>query len=200
MDWMKVVRYFAVMRKLFIWEARMRQLARQILTGFGVVTVICILAGAVHLITPDEVTFWTAATALFTGAVGFVAWYQIGEIKRQQRGWETLRICNVYDVDPVLDRAVCTIRSAVKQGKSRIEVKLEITTLLNYFESIALGISQGFYEEKIVRIHLGDIMKAHADFYLSEPLISQLNFSSNFISIKRLIARWYPNANPSSGR
>lgn len=169
------------------------KLISKVLIGAGVISLVFIVGGILHLVTSDEVAFWTAATALATCAVGFIAWFQIGEIKRQQQGWETLRACNLYDLDPTLDRAVCAMRAARKTNMPLKEVDLEITTVLNYFEGIAIGMQQGFYDPKIVRPHLGDLMKTHCDYYFSRSIAEEAGISvDDFGGVKELLAKWYP--------
>lgn len=113
--------------------------------------------------------FWVAVTALATGALSLVAWYQIGALERQQRGWETLRICNLYDIDPILvgHRKILAREWAKGCPESHL-FAFEFTGILNYFDAIAIGIKQGFYKESIVRAHLGNIMAQYRDTWFAD--------------------------------
>jgi hypothetical protein len=48
------------------------------------------------------VDWWTAVQGVALVCAAIIAWYQIGALRRDQRGWETLKACEKYDTDPVL--------------------------------------------------------------------------------------------------
>jgi hypothetical protein len=173
---------------------RYRKSTQSALIGIGLVALASIVAMLLHQIVSDESAFWTAMLAVATGILGGIAWYQIGEIKRQQQGWETLRMCNAYDLDPTLHKAACEIRRVISGGVDIRDAEVEIKTRLNYFEAIAIGISQGFYDPKIVREHLGGILKDHVELYLKPPYLETLKFDGHFEGIKSLVETWYPEA------
>jgi hypothetical protein len=109
----------------------------------------------------------TALLALFTGLLAWIAWKQLGDIKAQQRGWESLKACERYDSDPEITRALRRLRRARKCGdipNDPAAVSFDFATVLNYLEALATGIEQGFYDEKIVRDHMQPI----ADFHIGE--------------------------------
>jgi hypothetical protein len=54
--------------------------------------------------------WWAAIQGLATIAVAIIAGYQIRQLRKDQGGWETLRACEKYDTDPVLDKALMCIR------------------------------------------------------------------------------------------
>lgn len=142
----------------------------------------------------DSNLLWTALAAIGTCATALIAWYQIGAIKRQQQGWETLRICGQYDTDPVLDRALCEIRKAPKlQNGERdyTDLHLEIVTVLNYFETIATGVLQHFYDDGIVRSQLEDLMRGSVAKYLDDKVLARASIKrESYPYLHRLLKNW----------
>ncbi len=66
--------------------------------------------------------------------------------------------------------------------------------LLNYFDSIAIGIKQGFYDEAICREHIGPIFKAWTGhFQTSNPETYEAVMSNNYAAANLLLNAW---ANP----
>lgn len=119
---------------------------------------------------------WVTAAA--TVVVAVAAWIQLPLISRQVRElseqirlsreaeqnaerrlreWETLKACQRYDYDPVLEAAPRRVARASVGGTDYrnpgIE-KRDIVTLLNYLDGLAIGIEQGLYLENIVKDHL----------------------------------------------
>lgn len=107
---------------------------------------------------------WAMVSALGTLATAGVAGWQIWQLRWDQKGRETLKACERYESDPVLDRALCALRDARISGalaKAPKNYSLEATTVLNYLDGIAIGVKQGFYNEAVVRDHLEPIMTDH---------------------------------------
>jgi hypothetical protein len=138
---------------------------------------------------------WCAALqgAALTFAV-LVACYQLWALRHDQRGWETLKACEKYDTDPVLDNALQKLRewrSAQEGPKDPKKYTLEARTLSNYFEGIALGVAQGFYDERVVRDHLQDIMEDHVEEFFTPPVIKDMGFSRGEISrLRVMLGSW----------
>lgn len=143
--------------------------------------------------TTDWMTAWaTIATAVATFGLVGVAWYQLGAISKNQKEWETLKACERYDSDPILDRVLCVLRDARNSGElfsaPVSKYSLEYRTVLNYFEGLATGVEQGFYIETIVRDHMSEIIQ----FHMSEGL-EQLKLPRSphdFTKIESLLATW----------
>jgi hypothetical protein len=167
--------------------------------------------------TPDTVA--SIFTAVATIAIALGAWVQlplvaaqVRELARQldlsreaennaehrAREWETLKICQKYDFDPVLDRVAQNIRrrSQVDGAKDYSKaVPEDLVCVLNYLDGIALGIDQGLYIETIVKEQMERIFKVHVDDFL----LSGLADRASFPSLLALHARWFaPQATPSS--
>jgi len=56
--------------------------------------------------------WWSAIQGVAIIATAIIAWWQIGSLKRQQKGWKTLEVCERYESDPVLDAALKALRKA----------------------------------------------------------------------------------------
>lgn len=123
----------------------------------------------------DWTATFTALTAASTGALAFVAWQQLREIKRAQRNWATLQACDRYDLDPIISATVKELkRYEFADDATRIDLrqstKDNATRLLNFLDAIAIGIEQGFYNREIVRDHLFRIMQDWVDLFKVWPI------------------------------
>ena len=144
----------------------------------------------------DFGVFWAAVAAIGTVATALVAWYQIGALKRQQQGWETLKACDRYDTDPVIDAALNKLRDHRNSGtlaSNPMAVRLEITTVLNYLDGVATGIAQGLYDERIARDHLEPIMRDHVREFLSLEMTGKMEFElASYERLLQLLDSWKP--------
>ena len=61
----------------------------------------------------------------------------------------------------------------------------------NYFEGMVLGARQGFYDERIVRDHLEDIIMDHAAEFLGEPMSTQMGIHKDGYSrLLKALGEW----------
>ena len=107
---------------------------------------------------------WAAVQGIALIGAALIAWYQIGALRREQKNWETLKACERYESDQVLTQCLMALREARLDSKLTAEPRrysLEMSTILNYLEGIAIGVEQGFYDKNIVRDHLEIIMRGH---------------------------------------
>ena len=107
----------------------------------------------------------------------------------QRRKWATLQACDRYDMDPEITAAVRFLRRFHPFSSVRLappsgigadfnqlptpsvqdpawagltndqRYTMSAGLLLNYFDSIAIGINQQFYDEDICRDHIGNIVR-----------------------------------------
>ena len=111
------------------------------------------------------------ATALATIIVAVAAWIQLPLISQQVQGlskqirlsreaeehaerrtreWETIKACERYNFDPVIEAATKRVWEASKNGADykRPEVaQRDLVVVLNYLDGIAIGVGQGLYIE-----------------------------------------------------
>ena len=137
---------------------------------------------------------WVAIQGVALILATCIAWYQLWRLRRDQRGWETLKACERYDMDQVLDRALCHLRKGRNEKKFSTaprEYSLEVAAVSNYFEGMVLGARQGFYDERIVRDHLEDIIRDHAVEFLGEPMSTQMGFHKDGYSrLLKALGEW----------
>jgi len=132
--------------------------------------------------TDDLLVLFTLVLALATIALVWVAWKQLGDAKAQQRSWESLKACEKYDFDPVLNDVLKTLRTARRNGSlfsDPDKYSLEIFTLLNYLEGLVAGIQEGFYNEEVVRSHMDTIIRFHVAEFLNDNITNKLNIQKS---------------------
>lgn len=116
----------------------------------------------------QDTAYYTLPLAIFTfllvlatAAIAYLAQRQLSIGQKQQRKWATLAACDRWDIDNALRDANKKLKSAIRdiQTNPLPEIyAIEYVTIFNYFDSIAIGIKQEFYEQDIVLPHLGNIM------------------------------------------
>jgi hypothetical protein len=118
-------------------------------------------------------TAWTAISALanailtfLTGGLLVFAVYQVLTVKRDAKITRTLAACERYDIDPVLDQITRRLSDAFDDGslhREPTQYAVDLNSLFNYFESIAIGVSRGHYDADIVRDQFETIMNSHIE-------------------------------------
>jgi hypothetical protein len=148
--------------------------------------------------------FWvaigTAALAAATVALILIGLRQINAIKWENRQWETLKACDRYTFDPILDACLRKLRDA-KAAKSydgqEKNYRFEITTVLNCLEGIAVGIYQGVYIEDLARDHLQGVVTEHVNEYLKDGAPRKIDFEAGaFPYVIALSDRWTEISRP----
>lgn len=133
------------------------------------------------------VAFWTFALFLSTTALVLVGWQQISSIRSQNAEqmnaqriesikWKTIEACNIYDFDPIIHE--CLIKTFQHTQKNlddhqKKDLKVYVTSILNYLDGIAIGLDQGVYDEDIVKDHMQYIFKLHVSQYLSSREVAK---------------------------
>lgn len=122
--------------------------------------------------TPDQ---WTAigtiSLAATTVLLYLTAMWQLFMIRKEAQKNRTLDICNRYDNDPIFDAATETLDKAKKNGDlaaNPAKYRKAVITILNYLDSIAIGIEQGLYITSLAKDHLNEILQAHVAEYLHD--------------------------------
>jgi hypothetical protein len=144
---------------------------------------------------------WIAAVSTISAASTFglflFAVIQVISIRASDRKWATIRLTNVFDVDPVLHECTKAIRR-LSHGQDYSFATLEpelhsVLTLLNYFASLAIGIEQGIYVEDIVRDNLEENIVRAVDKFITpeyEPHIKRIELPA----LVGLRERWRKNS------
>jgi hypothetical protein len=143
---------------------------------------------------PEWMTIWAAVEGAATVAAAWIAWYQIGALRKDQRAWKTLEACERYESDLVVTSALKCLRDARKDGTLKTspqDFRLEALLVLNYFEGIAIAAAQGFYVEHIVREHLESLVRDHVSEFLDPYMANRMELNpSDFKRVTGLLKRW----------
>jgi hypothetical protein len=161
---------------------------------------------------------WGAAanwvTAIATAALAFVAWRQIPLVAEQvkalaqqikaaremdaanaerTRVWNTTEACRQIDSDPIFEAASKRIWDASECGtkyeKGKVDER-DLIIVLNYLETVAIGVSQGLYVESIVKDHLEPAIKKTCEKIIYPQLVSP----GDYEKLVELHERWHPPA------
>jgi hypothetical protein len=118
-------------------------------------------------------TAWTAIGAISNAAyciltAGLLAFavYQVLSTKEDAKITRTLAACERYDIDPVLDQITRRISIAYNNGSLHTNPEryaVDLNSLFNYFESLAIGVARGHYDADIVRDQFETIMDSHIE-------------------------------------
>ena len=137
---------------------------------------------------------WAALATLVLVVVG--GW-QIISIRIENKRERTLRVCERYNFDPVLDYATRRLRTARNNGdysKNPLDFRVDVITVLNYLDGIAIGIGQGLYSEPLARDHLDHIVSLHSSEYLGDTDARSLGFElRDFRHLCDMKDRWGEN-------
>jgi hypothetical protein len=123
----------------------------------------------------SSVAEWIAAvsgivTALAAVAAVAIAYFQLGAILDERRlqddrdqKWQTISVCQRYFTDPTLviaKRKIFKARSKVGEGKisDQPSIRQCAIFIVNFLDSIAIGVRQGAYSKSIVKDNLGSVM------------------------------------------
>ncbi len=138
--------------------------------------------------------WWACEQGIALAFAVLVASYQLWKLRRDQCGWETLKACDRYENDHILHDVLLKLRDARDCGelqKSPRKFRAETTTLMNYFEGIAIGRRQGFYNAAVIRDHLEFIVRDHAKEFLNPHFADKMELDiSRFSNVTELIAEW----------
>jgi hypothetical protein len=102
---------------------------------------------------------------LTLGLLAFAV-YQVIAVKRDAKITRTLAACERYDIDPVLDQITRRLSIAFNNGTLHSDPRryaVDLNSLFNYFESLAIGVFRGHYDAVIVRDQFEVIMSGHIE-------------------------------------
>jgi hypothetical protein len=141
---------------------------------------------------------WSALANLILAGTSILlvvlGWVQINRIRDEARKERTLAICNRYDSDPVLNDQLRKVNVAAKGGGllgNAPTLIIEIVAILNYLDSIAIGIAQKVYDDKIAKRHLKAILVAHVEQLMTPEMAKAAKFKiPDFECLVDLTRRW----------
>lgn len=129
----------------------------------------------------DSKTIWlelSNATSLIALVIGLS---QLISVRHNSKVRETLAACERYDTDSVLTQCLRNVKQGEDEQKIHINslaYSLDIITILNYLEGIAIGISQGLYDEKVAKDHLEPIIRYHVEKHASPEAQQHFHFDA----------------------
>jgi len=148
-------------------------------------------------------TAWTAISAIANSMLAFLtlgllvfAVYQVLTVKRDAKTNRTLAACERYDIDPVLDQITRRLENARDDGSLRqdpTKYAVDLDSLFNYFESIAIGVARGHYDPEIVRDQFEVILSDHIEHMAGIKKWSQTGGEDDiqhFDKMMALYTRW----------
>jgi hypothetical protein len=109
--------------------------------------------------------------------------------ERRLREWETLKACDRYDVDPILDAAMLRIYNGSQKGvnyRSPEVEKRDVICVLNYLDSLATGVHQNLYIEEIIKDHMSLVIRKHVRDLLEAGIVEK----EGYHNLLRLYERW----------
>ncbi|MBX3493179.1 MAG: hypothetical protein KF899_09470 [Parvibaculum sp.] len=170
---------------------------------------------ATSIFTTDILIGWgTVALAVGTFALAAAAWVQIPIVVRQLkalsdqiresrkmaeesdlrlRQLETLKICSQSESDPTIVDVSRRIWEASDEGKNYTNTAVkqhDLIIMLNYLDSVAVGIEQGLYIESIAKAHLGLMFRKVVEVIFPSKAIDTVGYEA----IIKTYDEWYPKA------
>jgi hypothetical protein len=145
---------------------------------------------------------FTGLLFLATGALAAIAWVEISSARDENRQTQTLLACGRYDTDPIIfachKRLVEAKNFELKNDEAllakAVSLRLEIITVLNFLDAIAIGVRQRLYIKNLVRDHLSPIIRRHVAELIDSGVLEALETSRD--CFKMLIAldqEWNPD-------
>ena len=117
-----------------------------------------------------------------TVGIFIVAWVQLHNMRKEAKRERTLNICFAYDSDPIISSVVEKYRT--NQSLTEHDKK----TILNYFDVLAIGVTQKSYEFEIIYPQFKNIIPdtvKHIEIDDFENLYPDLQNFVNKISIRK---------------
>jgi len=151
---------------------------------------------------------WAGLSAIASGIydiltlllIGFAA-LQIYFARREAQINRTLTACDKYDLDPLLDE-ICRRLDIAKNSGDLVanppKYRLDIYSVLNYLESIAIGVRHGLYCRKTVRAQMEPIIVGYVEEYIDSGLVFKASVTASKPTVSEdtyehmiaLVKRW----------
>jgi hypothetical protein len=160
------------------------------------------------------IAFAAVVTALATVALAWLGirkLYQLNKQLQDQRNsekkWRTVDACEKYTANSIIHNASVKVWSESKNGTDYTtsyfyELQHEVVAIFDYLDSLAIGVEQGIYEEKIIKDNLEDIIKKAVKVFIkgesgeiegrawsvNEALLKE----SQYPFLVKLYKKWFP--------
>ncbi|MGH6736853.1 MAG: DUF4760 domain-containing protein [Methyloceanibacter sp.] len=125
---------------------------------------------------------------------------QVTALKEQNRRWHTLTACKDFMSNPMFLKALRRLRKAKENGQFRDDpsrFRPDVVAILNYLDSVAIGVHQGLYVENLARDHLQALVEAYVRDYLKDGQPAKIGLNAqNFRYLLALEVRWSAISRP----
>lgn len=145
------------------------------------------------------------ATAVLAGVTVFLvrtARDEIREVRSEARKNRTIEMVGRYDHDPILDQALRRMARARDTGELYTDPhghRMDIIAVLNYLETLAVGVSQGIYLEEMVRDHMEEIIRDHLQEAVEHKFLEKIGCGrEGFGHIFALSTGWVQKEQPTT--
>jgi hypothetical protein len=124
-----------------------------------------------------------------------VAWYQIQAVRKENRVERTLAACSRYESDVTVESCVRALRHALAAGgdynANPRKYQHEAIIVLNFLDTIAIGIDQRVYDERLARDHMKAIVKKWMELLLEPTKAKELDLpEDDYRCLNGLWSRW----------
>jgi hypothetical protein len=155
-------------------------------------------------------TEWTGLSAIAGGVYDVLTLalvcfgvVQIVFARREAKINRTLAACDRYDCDPVLDlicRRLAEARESGDLAANPRKYRLDLYSILNYLESIAIGVRRGLYHSAVVKDYMKPIIIGCHEEYIVSGLVARAappipvsgagNPAEDFDKMIALVTKW----------
>jgi len=137
---------------------------------------------------------WTFFVFVATGGLAIIAGWQIIAARVENRKTQTLEACGRYDTDPIIfdcHKKLIVAKNYKKRDDAALvarasELRLEVLTILNFLDAIAIGVQQGLYIKDLARDHISPIVRKHVAEFVEGGVLEAMDCPIE--SYKALIA------------
>jgi hypothetical protein len=140
------------------------------------------------------VAVWTFCVFAATVALAIIAVNQIGAARTENRKTQTLLACGQYDTNQVMFDAQKVLARAKVSGELQRDprkFRLEIMTLLNFLDAIAIGVKQDLYVNDLAREHMGRIARRHIRDLIESDVLGKIDCRPEYFNdLVELDKRW----------
>jgi len=117
-----------------------------------------------------------------------------GEMREAAKIERTLAVCSRYESDVVVERCARILQLAYDQGiyqKNPARYKHETVMLLNFLDTLAIGVEQNLYVDELAKDHMGPIIRYYELRYLNADTLKALDIPKlDYQCLFNLANRW----------
>jgi type II secretory pathway pseudopilin PulG len=160
----------------------------------AVVAIVLVIAGLLQLrAIRRQIEAGNEQTRLVAEQTRLMALQQAADEERERK-WRTLSECNRYDSDPVIHEATVKLWEH-RLGRSGTPdprvLKPYAATILNYLDSLAIGVNQGLYIDALIKDHMAEIVRYHVANHLNDAFAAACELNRNdYLAVLAMERGW----------